>query len=75
MLQHSVPGSPSISDMKGHTDVEELPANPEQASVDGISTPPQLTESQQARLWRKVDMRILPILTLMYLCSFLDRGK
>ena len=36
--------------------------------------PPPLTPEQERRLWRKVDKRILPILTIMYLCSFLDRG-
>lgn len=38
------------------------------------SPPPTLTAEQEKKLWRKVDMRILPILTLMYLCSFMDRG-
>ncbi|KAH9919548.1 major facilitator superfamily domain-containing protein [Fomitopsis serialis] len=39
------------------------------------SPPPPLTPEQEKRLWRKVDRRILPILTIMYLCSFLDRGN
>ncbi|KAL6302244.1 MFS general substrate transporter [Sparassis latifolia] len=38
-------------------------------------TPPPLTPEQERRLWRKVDMHLLPILTIMYLCSFLDRGN
>ncbi|TFY59400.1 hypothetical protein EVJ58_g5799 [Rhodofomes roseus] len=37
--------------------------------------PPSLTPLQEAKLWRKVDWHILPILTVMYLCSFLDRGN
>ncbi|KAH9835023.1 major facilitator superfamily domain-containing protein [Rhodofomes roseus] len=36
---------------------------------------PSLTPLQEAKLWRKVDWHILPILTVMYLCSFLDRGN
>ena len=39
------------------------------------TAPPVLTPEQEKKLWRKVDMRILPILTIMYLCSFMDRGR
>ncbi|KAK2464920.1 hypothetical protein APHAL10511_002996 [Amanita phalloides] len=35
---------------------------------------PELTPEQERRLWRKMDMRLLPILALMYLMAFLDRG-
>lgn len=35
---------------------------------------PNLSPEQQRRLWRKVDMRILPILSALYLCCYLDRG-
>lgn len=38
-------------------------------------TPPALTPDEEAKLWRKVDWHILPILTIMYLCSYLDRGE
>ncbi|KDQ27206.1 hypothetical protein PLEOSDRAFT_1113357 [Pleurotus ostreatus PC15] len=38
-------------------------------------TPPTLTEAQQKKLWRKIDARLMPILCLMYLFSFLDRGN
>jgi len=36
---------------------------------------PRLTPEQERKLWRKVDMRLVPILSLMYLLSFLDRGN
>ncbi len=39
-----------------------------------LPIPPALTPEEEKKLWRKVDRRILPILTIMYLCSFLDRG-
>ena len=42
---------------------------------DRDPVPPVLSEEEERRLWRKVDMRLMPILTLMYLCSFLDRGN
>jgi hypothetical protein len=34
----------------------------------------QLTAEQEKKLWRKVDLRLMPILSLMYLVAFLDRG-
>ena len=40
-----------------------------------LPAPPELTAEEERRLYRKIDMRILPILTLMYLCSHMDRGK
>ncbi|KAF8876866.1 major facilitator superfamily domain-containing protein [Infundibulicybe gibba] len=40
-----------------------------------LPKPPTLTPEQEKRLWRKVDLRLMPILTLMYLVSFLDRGN
>ena len=39
-----------------------------------LPPPPTLTPEQERRLWRKIDLWLMPILTLMYLCSFLDRG-
>ena len=36
---------------------------------------PDLTRQEEGRLWRKVDMRLMPIMTVMYLCSFVDRGN
>ncbi|KAI0073057.1 MFS general substrate transporter [Panus rudis PR-1116 ss-1] len=40
-----------------------------------LPPPPKLTPEQEKKLWRKVDLRLMPILTLMYLFSFLDRGN
>ncbi|KAI0767792.1 MFS general substrate transporter [Fomes fomentarius] len=42
---------------------------------DSLPLPPVYTAEQEARLWRKIDIRFMPIVTLMYLCSFLDRGN
>ncbi|KAG1731485.1 MFS general substrate transporter [Suillus paluster] len=36
---------------------------------------PTLTPEQERKLWRKIDLRLIPILSLMYLLSFLDRGN
>ena len=42
---------------------------------DKLPPPPPLTPEQERKLWRKIDLWLMPMLTLMYLCSFLDRGN
>jgi len=39
-----------------------------------LPPPPTLTPEQERALYRKVDLRLMPILASMYLLSFLDRG-
>lgn len=39
-----------------------------------LPPPPMLTEEEEKKLYRKVDLRLMPILALMYLLSFMDRG-
>ncbi|OJT03631.1 High-affinity nicotinic acid transporter [Trametes pubescens] len=45
------------------------------AGSDRLPPPPVLTAEEERRLWRKVDMRLIPISTLLYLVSYLDRGN
>ena len=40
-----------------------------------LPPPLALTDEQEKKLWRKIDLRLMPILSLMYLFSFLDRGS
>ncbi|KAF5328380.1 hypothetical protein D9619_013264 [Psilocybe cf. subviscida] len=40
-----------------------------------LPPPPILTPEQEKKLWRKVDLRLMPILSLMYLFSYMDRGN
>ncbi len=62
----------------------------EKASIDGATGVPVirnndghgaalqtvvLTRKEQKQLWRKVDLRLMPIVMVMYLCSFLDRAN
>ena len=42
---------------------------------DMLPPPPGLTEEEERRLWRRVDLHIMPYITLMYLCSFADRSN
>lgn len=43
--------------------------------ASSLPPPPVLTPQEERRLYRKIDCRIMPIVTLMYLGAFLDRGK
>lgn len=56
---------------KGVTDSEEI----DFAGDSSLPSPPTLTEEEERRLWRKIDQRLMPILALMYLLSFMDRGE
>ncbi|KAF9240173.1 MFS general substrate transporter [Melanogaster broomeanus] len=40
-----------------------------------VASSPVLTGEREARLWRKIDLRLVPILTMMHLFSFLDRSN
>jgi len=40
-----------------------------------LPPPPTLSPEEERKLWRKIDLRLMPILSLMYLFSFLDRGN
>jgi len=34
-----------------------------------------LSPEKERKLWRKIDIHLLPIISLMYLFSFMDRGE
>lgn len=42
--------------------------------LSGSIVPHTLTPEEEARVWRKIDLRLIPILALLYLFSFIDRG-
>ncbi|KAI0708311.1 MFS general substrate transporter [Earliella scabrosa] len=69
--------SPSIEKAAADSTVEETGKEGEFAygGEDKLPPPPTLTKEEEAALYRKIDWRLMPILTLMYLCSFLDRGN
>lgn len=46
-------------------------------SIAGLSLPHArvlLTFKEESQLWRKVDLKLMPIVALMYLFCFMDRG-
>ncbi|KAI0708287.1 MFS general substrate transporter [Earliella scabrosa] len=82
----SQPGPQTVSSRLGEKVVED--AMIEEVTATGRSTqdfsyhgddrlppPPIFTAAEEAKLWRKIDLRFMPIITTMYLCSFLDRSN
>ncbi len=61
--------------VKGASPPSELSQVPPYEEEITFPPPPVLTPEEEARLWRKIDWRIMPILTMMYLFSFVDRGN
>ncbi|KAH9919553.1 MFS general substrate transporter [Fomitopsis serialis] len=72
---HSAIESVDVSKMELDT-IQTAEVLPEyEKDVDSELPPaPILSPAQQKKLWRKVDIRIVPILSVMYLCCYLDRG-
>jgi hypothetical protein len=65
----------TMSDIgKDHASIVEHSASDDEDSKSTKATVPQFTEEQQKAVWAKIDRRLLPILSLLYLFSFLDRG-
>ncbi|TFK86312.1 MFS general substrate transporter [Polyporus arcularius HHB13444] len=71
----------SSSDEKLRVDGEQDPSSPV-VSDDGLVYSeahhihaPVLSPAQERALWWKIDWRFMPIVTLLYLCSFLDRSN
>jgi len=42
---------------------------------DNLPPPPQLSVAEEKKLWRKVDLRLLPILALLFLVCYIDGGN
>ncbi|KZT63103.1 MFS general substrate transporter [Daedalea quercina L-15889] len=66
----------SIKGEEGGTDAVKYVKDRREKEEGGEKVGPfTLTPKQEKKMWHKVDMHILPILTVMYLCSFMDRGN
>lgn len=69
-VEHSKRASSSTAEKRDEVFLEE--ARPQAYNEP---PPPDFTIEQEKRLYRKIDIRLMPMLTLMYLVSFLDRGE
>jgi hypothetical protein len=61
-----------LSTEQHHTEsVEEIPNSSGELEAQNV----ELEEKEAARVLRKVDVRLVPILTLLYLVAFIDRSN
>ncbi|KAI8996648.1 MFS general substrate transporter [Trametes punicea] len=78
---HDIAKRESSDDSLEKSNIEVLEEAPREVSGlpyggdDRLPPPPTLTEEEEKRIWRKIDMRLLPILTIMYLFASLDRSN
>lgn len=71
------PANEKSSEISGKYEVQEIECS-ESIDIEApASAPPvlMLTPAEEDKLYRKIDLRIMPMLVIMYTCSFLDRGK
>ncbi|KAF2646302.1 MFS general substrate transporter [Massarina eburnea CBS 473.64] len=71
---------PPIQTTDPHNHVNKNPRSSEIARIDALATAPGVTMANFAHLdekkiLRKMDLRLIPMLALLYLLSFLDRGN
>ncbi|KAJ4466260.1 inner membrane transporter yfaV [Lentinula aciculospora] len=69
------PPTPSFRDEKASEKHLEDTNDYEYGGESQLPTPTVLSEEEERKLWRKIDLRLMPILCLMYLMSFMDRGN
>lgn len=74
--QHNTPRQPSTTSHNAHPSKAEL----ERQRIAHLATAPGVTAASFAHLdekaiLRKMDLRLIPMLALLYLLSFLDRGN
>ena len=87
-VRHRCPSSPTPRTMSEHVSLGCIKTSKSEVSIARIENtieskttdyalplPPVLSQEEQQQLWRKVDRRILPILSAMYMCCYLDRGS
>lgn len=75
MAQNRQSASENSIEEKKREEVIETVSLPDSKNESTLPPPPTLTPEQEKKLYRKIDLWLMPILTLMYLASFLDRGE
>lgn len=56
------------------TEDQQLDEGRLKSSDVNLKNVPLLTPEQEKKLWRKVDMRLMPMLSVIYLVAIIDRG-
>ncbi|KAK7438888.1 hypothetical protein VKT23_017814 [Stygiomarasmius scandens] len=62
-------------DQVSETQLEKAADDYDFGGESQLPPPPTLTEAEERKLYKKIDRRLMPILCVMYLMSFLDRGN
>lgn len=60
--------------MDGGTEIKSLTTEHRERAIDE-SNQPRYDDKETDKLLRRVDYRLMPVLTFLYLVSFLDRGN
>lgn len=59
--------------------IDHLNDSPRDSTIEKQShdahSPPEFTPEMEKRVLRKMDLRLIPMLSLLYLLAFLDRGN
>ncbi|KAJ3714646.1 MFS general substrate transporter [Lentinula guzmanii] len=71
----SSPSTPSLQNEKASETRLEEANEYDFGGESQLPRPPILSEEEERKLWRKIDFRLMPILCVMYLMSFMDRGN
>lgn len=74
MSLHPAPVAPALSKEPEDT-LDTLIETSADCQVNILPPPPILNAEEERRVWRKIDKRLIPISTLLYLVSYLDRGS
>ncbi|KAH9903171.1 MFS general substrate transporter [Cubamyces lactineus] len=71
------PSTPSIEkgNIEDMVEIFDADSSETSKSDSALRSMPALTAEEERTLWRKVDMRLVPIATALYLVSYLDRGN
>ena len=65
----------SISEVVVEKTRESVDVDIDFLGASTLPPPPVLSSEEEKRLYRKIDRRLMPIVSLMYLGGFLDRGE
>ncbi|KAI0340965.1 MFS general substrate transporter [Trametopsis cervina] len=74
-VEHAKQDSIDDDEKRARAGSEEIIESAGDLDALGLPPPPKLTPEEEKKLYRKIDLWLMPILTIMYLASFLDRGN
>jgi sugar phosphate permease len=64
-----------MSSIKEKSSIVQLEHSKSASTPSEVLTPPTLSPTEEAKVWRKIDIRLMPMFALLYLFAFLDRAN